>query len=342
MHLLEQFFWQKVNAYSYHDRFETILELEDVLVVNFDCQFERDHGLRGTDQLIYQLHKRGRGKRFLFVSEDGATLQLSNAVEIIKNIVNCFNLNADTCAVICRELFEIPNVTVIKKESVPHWCGVLYPTVKDIPIPQGPFSKRFAVWFHRGTFYRSMIAQHLKEHYADASFISYQESGMLCDWRLKKYFTEETAWADTNTPIIYDQLFPMRVYDHEMIVGASRKPYDDYFMEVVVETDCITTCWITEKTVKNLYIGKPFVAMSGVGTLAKLRSFGFQTFSPWIDETYDTITNNYERFEAIKQEIDRMAKLSLDELMLIHKQLLPVFEHNRQEFLKYKADIRLQ
>jgi hypothetical protein len=33
--------------------------------------------------------------------------------------------------------------------------------------------------------------------------------------------------------------------------------------------------------------------MGGAGTLAKLRSFGFKTFSPWIDETYDTIGNNY-------------------------------------------------
>ena len=43
----------------------------------------------------------------------------------------------------------------------------------------------------------------------------------------------------------------MRVYDHDMIVGAGRKPYNSYFIEIVVETDCVSTTWITEKTVKN-------------------------------------------------------------------------------------------
>ena len=66
-------------------------------------------------------------------------------------------------------------------------------------------------------------------------------------------FDDEIVWAQDNTPIIYDQLFPNRVYDYDMIVGSSRKPYDDYFLEIVVETDCITTEWVTEKTIKNLY-----------------------------------------------------------------------------------------
>jgi len=338
MHPLEIFFWQKVNAFDYHTRFKTLLELEDVLVVNFDCQFERDYGIRGMDQLIYQLHKRGQDKRFLFLSEDGANLQLSGAVEVIKNIVNCFNLNADTCAVICRETLEIPNVTVINKESIPHWCGLLYPTIKNIDIPQGPFSKKFAIWFHRGTFYRLLITKHLKEYYPNDSFISYQESGMLCDWQLKNYFTDEITWADANTPIVYDQLFPKRVYDHEMIVGDSRKPYNDYFLEIIVETDCISTSWITEKTIKNLYIGKPFIVMSGAGTLEKIRSFGFKTFSPWIDESYDSITNNYKRFEAIKHEIDKISQLSHIEIQQLNNELKSTVEYNRQQYMQIVAN----
>jgi len=332
MHPLEQFFWQKIATQLYHDRFETILEVEDVLVVNFDCVFERDYSIRGIDQLIYQLHKRGHGKRFLFLSEDGAILEYSSAIAAINNIRDCFDLNADTCAVICRESISIPDVTVIVREAVPYWCRVLYPTVKDIAIPLVPFSKKFAVWFHRGTFYRLAMARYLKENHRDTSYISYQELGMLHDRALADYFSDELAWANTNTPIVYDRLFPNRTYDHSMIVGADRKPYADYFIEIVVETDCLTTAWITEKTVKNLYIGKPFVVMGGAGTLAKLRSFGFQTFSPWIDETYDTINNNYERFQAITQEIDRLANLDLNQM---HKELLPILEHNREVYGQY-------
>jgi hypothetical protein len=191
-----------------------------------------------------------------------------------------------------------------------------------------------SAWFHRGTFYRLQIARQLYTQYKEDSYISYQEYGMLIDLPFLKYFEDDRAWADANTPIIYDQLFPKRVYDHDMIVGAGRKPYHDYFMEIVVETDCVSNTWITEKAIKNLYIGRPFIMMSGAHSLTRLQQAGFKTFSPWFDESYDQIENNYQRFEAIKQEIDRIATFSLDELNSIFQEMLPTIEYNRHHYLK--------
>jgi hypothetical protein len=332
MQSLEKFYWKKIVTIDQNDRYNTILEIDDVIVVNFDTVFDRECGIRGSDQLVYLLHKLGSDKRFLFLSEDGALIQQSGAAEIIKNIIQCFNLNKDTCAVVCREDLAIPNATVINSETVPYWCTVMLPHIKDIAIPLGPFIKKFAVWFNRGTFTRLDIARYLFENYADDSFISYQEQGMLADRKLKEYFSDNIDWANQHTPIIYDGIFPSRQFNFELIVGASRKPYNDYFIEIVAETDTLTTNWITEKTIKNLYIGKPFIVMGGPGILAKIRSFGFQTFSPWIDESYDTITNNYQRLETIKREIDRLAGIDVNQL---HQQLLPVLEHNRQTYGKH-------
>ena len=329
---LQEFYCQIVCQTPPRDRFVTIQELQDVIVINFDCLYERECGIRGADQLVYLAHKLGQGKRFLFLSEDGTLIQQSGASEIIKNIIQCFNLDKDTCAVVCREHIEIPNATVIVKESVDYWCRVLYKHIKDIPIPQGPFSKKFAAWFHRGTFYRLDLAKHLSDHHKDHTYISYQEHGIILDKKLSQYFPDETAWANQNTPIIHDQLFPNRVYDYDMIVGAGRKSYNDYFIEIVAETDVLTTDWITEKTVKNLYIGKPFIVMAGAGALARIRSRGFKTFSPWIDESYDIIENIADRLTAIKQEIDRLATLDLDKL---HKEIMPTLEHNRANYGKY-------
>ena len=329
---LEDFYYKKVCLTPPLDRFNTITLLEDVVIVNFDCVYERECTLRATDQLLYQLHKLGYNKRFLFISEDGANIALSGAVEVIKNIVNCFNLNVDTCAVICREQLNIPNVTVIINEAVDYWCRVLYSRIKNIQLTSGPFNKKFAVWFHRGTVFRLELAKHLYDHHRDNSFISYQEPGIVIDRKLLEYFDDDITWAQTHTPIVYDQLFPDRIYNYDMIVGAGRKPYAEYFMEIIVETDILTTDWITEKTVKNLYIGKPFIVMSGMGTLERLRSRGFKTFSPWIDETYDTIENIHDRMSAIKQEIDRLSKLDLNQL---YKELLPVLMHNRETYGKY-------
>jgi|688.fasta_scaffold14881_12 hypothetical protein len=334
MNLITKFFWQKYLSRSWADRGVPIIEIDDVIALNFNSMFDRNYAFMGTDQLIYQVDKIGIGKRFLFVFEDGCNPILSGGIEIVKLIIKKYNLTPDTCLIFCRDDLDIPLATIIKHDSIQMWINVLYPTIKDITISTGRFTKKFAAWFHRGTFYRLQIARQLYTQYKEDSYISYQEYGMLIDLPFLKYFEDDRAWADANTPIIYDQLFPKRVYDHDMIVGAGRKPYHDYFMEIVVETDCVSNTWITEKAIKNLYIGRPFIMMSGAHSLTRLQQAGFKTFSPWFDESYDQIENNYQRFEAIKQEIDRIATFSLDELNSIFQEMLPTIEYNRHHYLK--------
>jgi len=331
MHDLEKFYWEKITAVDQKERFTALLHIDDVLIVNFDCLYDREGTIRALDQIIYLCHDHGRGKaKFIFISEDGANIRLSGALTVINSVIECFNLDQDSCLVVCREHLTIPNATVITYESIPFWCQVLYPTIKDIPIPQGPFKKKFAVWYHRGTFWRTAITRYLIENYKEDSIVSYQEEGMIVDKQLNKFFNYDVDWAMNNTPIVYDQLFPKRVFNHELIVGSTRKPYADYFLEIVAETDILTTDWITEKTVKNLYIGKPFIVMSGVGTLAKIQNQGFKTFSPWIDESYDSIKNIHTRLHAIKQEIDRIALMSYEEINKLNQELQLVYKHNRE------------
>lgn len=338
MHKLEKFYYEKYLSLDKDQRYTAILDMDDILVVNFDCLYEREGTIRALDQIIYLCHDRGRGKTgFLFVSEDGANIKISGALLVINSVIDCFNLTKDNCVIICRERIIIPNATVITNESIPFWCQVLYPTIKDIPIPQGPFKKKFAVWYHRGTFWRTAIARHLVENYKEDSYISYQEPGMIIDKQLGKFFNYNVDWAMNNTPIVYDQLFPKRVFDQKLIVGPSRKPYADYFLEIVAETDILTTNWITEKTVKNLYIGKPFVVMGGIGTLARIQDQGFKTFSPWIDESYDNIKNIHTRLEAIKQEIDRIAVMTYEEISKVNQELQSVYVHNREQYENFTS-----
>lgn len=334
MHNLTKFFWQVYLNRPWADRDIPILEIEDVVAINFNSMFKRNYAFMGTDQLIYQIDKVGEGKRFIFMFEDGCNPILSGGTEIVKLIIKKFNLTTETCLIFCRDELNISNANIIKEDSIQLWINVLYPTIKDIAIPTNKFTKKFAAWFHRGTFYRLQIARQLYTYYKEDSYISYQEHGMLVDLPFLKQFEDDIAWADANTPIIYDQLFPKRVYSHDMIVGANRKPYHDYFMEIVVETDCVSNTWITEKTIKNLYIGKPFIMMGGAHSLARMQQIGFKTFNPWINESYDQIENNYLRFDAIKTEIDRIATLSIDELNTIYQEMLPTLEYNRQQYLR--------
>jgi hypothetical protein len=89
----------------------------------------------------------------------------------------------------------------------------------------------------------------------------------------------------------------------------------------------------TEKTVKGLAAMNPFVVFGNVGTLASLHSWGFQTFSPFIDESYDQIEDPVARFRAAYAEVRRLHAMSMECLLEQRRSLFPALEHNRQRLL---------
>jgi hypothetical protein len=54
--------------------------------------------------------------------------------------------------------------------------------------------------------------------------------------------------------------------------------------------------FITEKTFRPLLVGHPFMILGQKGTLKKLRSWGFQTDFDGIDQSYDDVEDDCERF----------------------------------------------
>jgi hypothetical protein len=64
------------------------------------------------------------------------------------------------------------------------------------------------------------------------------------------------------------------------------------------------------------------------GNLAYLKSYGFQTFDQWIDESYDTITDPDQRLQAIVDQTQRLCAMSRSELQHMHQEMQPVLEHN--------------
>ena len=87
--------------------------------------------------------------------------------------------------------------------------------------------------------------------------------------------------------------------------------YDRTRYSVVVETR-IDTIFITEKILKPLAFGHPFIAWTAPGTLARLRSLGFKTFDNCIDESYDLEKDNSKRLSMIVDEIKRLNLSSRD------------------------------
>ena len=113
--------------------------------------------------------------------------------------------------------------------------------------------------------------------------------------------------------------------------------YNDSYFNIVLETmidiDNSGGQFITEKTFKPIFNNQFFVAVSSHNHMAHLRELGYQTFGRVIDEHYDTIENNQERFESVLALTKSLCAKSLSELHLIYHELQPEIQHNHQVFV---------
>ena len=108
--------------------------------------------------------------------------------------------------------------------------------------------------------------------------------------------------------------------------------YNKSFLSIVGETYCgDNSPFFTEKIWKPIAMKQPFILMNSKHSLKFLQDLGFRTFSPIIDETYDTLDLPH-RFETIFREIKRISKFTIPQLIKMHQQLEEVLEHNYNHF----------
>lgn len=84
----------------------------------------------------------------------------------------------------------------------------------------------------------------------------------------------------------------------------------------------------TEKTAKPLFAKRPFVVFSSANYLHNLRRLGFETFGSVIDESYDDIINDVDRWAAAWQATCDLAQQNPE---TVYKKLHRILEHNHQK-----------
>jgi hypothetical protein len=85
---------------------------------------------------------------------------------------------------------------------------------------------------------------------------------------------------------------------------------------------------VTEKILRPIVNKRMFLIVGPANTLKFLKTKGFKTFSPFIDETYDSITDPIDRMKAILSEIDRLVTLPIDEVRNAVLQYKDVLDSN--------------
>ena len=86
--------------------------------------------------------------------------------------------------------------------------------------------------------------------------------------------------------------------------------------------------FFSEKTWHPIRMQQPFILVNGPGSLQHLKELGYMTFDNWWDESYDTITNSYERLDAIEQLIVDIAAWSDSKFMQFVTESQIVCRHN--------------
>lgn len=177
----------------------------------------------------------------------------------------------------------------------------------------------------------------------------------------KAFYSFEGSFNSTKLPIFdndrtllkpYQHLLPMHLditEDTENPAGFNEQDlfyHNNSYFSVVTETIfglislAQSTIFISEKTFRSIFYKHPFILVSRPGTLAALRSAGYKTFSPFIDETYDTIENDDQRLAAIVKEIKLLSKFTDKDWVDWQLNVKDIIEHNYQVFVN-KTDYRI-
>lgn len=171
---------------------------------------------------------------------------------------------------------------------------------------------------------------------------------MLIDHDLHSHcqmgFAATDAGVDYRNHLYHNTAFGIDRDDLEQYFVANHAPSEssadyvsqDYVstgIEVVLETLFDDSRWhLTEKSLRPIACGQPFILAATPGSLEYLRSYGFQTFAGIIDESYDQESDPVKRLEKIIKLMQDIAALPTHEKYSLWTHLQVRADHNRRRF----------
>ena len=127
-----------------------------------------------------------------------------------------------------------------------------------------------------------------------------------------------------NLPMMYLDTHNL-MENKPLLERSSNRFYDETYFSVVSETNYFTKSvyplhpiepgrFLSEKTFKPIAQCHPFLIATVPNSLDALRKLGYKSFSPWIDESYDTELDDATRLLKIVAEIKRLSELSPEQV----------------------------
>lgn len=146
---------------------------------------------------------------------------------------------------------------------------------------------------------------------------------------------------ETSRHIDVEDLINVSGYGYE-----NKEMYLETYISLVTESIFFQTDknfpsgFISEKIWKPIGQSQPFILAGPHKSLSYIKErFGFKSFHPFIDETYDNIEDDMERLNLILIEIEKFTNKTKEEKIEFMKQVKDICFYNQQLFLSYDGGI---
>jgi len=120
------------------------------------------------------------------------------------------------------------------------------------------------------------------------------------------------------------------VFSTNYAMDMNSEFYQRYPINIVSETLFFTEATFTsEKLWKPMMMGQIFFVMAAPFYLADIRKLGFETFSPYIDEYYDTILDPVDRAVEMISSLKKVTQLNPNDFRRLLENCRERVNHNR-------------
>ncbi len=193
---------------------------------------------------------------------------------------------------------------------------------------QKPFRYTFGCFLESKNMWNKIYASFLKKSENRALYLTNIEE---FDSNIKN--SEESFMS--KIPIEVDTQNSDDKESFEVAKAFKKEIYLDSYIYIVTETNFENDIFLTEKICNPIAVLQPFIIFGAYGYLKYLQSLGFKTFDGFIDESYDDIKNNEQRYIKVCSEIERISNLPIEQLYSWYNSITDVMVHNRNHLLTF-------
>ena len=128
------------------------------------------------------------------------------------------------------------------------------------------------------------------------------------------------------------KLIKSEIYHSSQMVKLINDSYFSIVLEAYFENPSLKQTYVTEKSFRPIFSKRPFIIVGQRGALRGLKERGYKTFHPFINEEYDNEKDPIQRYFKVLFEINKLCKLSIEELHNFMEPLKEIIEYNYNHF----------